>query len=388
MTVVTTAVTSASGAIIATVTGTGGTVGTGTATMTDRDRDRGNRDRGDRGRDRDRDRDRGDHRAGSLGRIPAVSDAAAKRRRLAGGLAGATLTELTPLLSAYVAAVNAEGPSSICDLLHDQLMKAREQLGLAKRTNLLLSVASPPRRSSLSHADDFRSRTSTTAHASPVQVLGAHVGDRDAARLFVGGLPHDCTDDDLASLAGQLRFVVTPDAAELLECRVLPGRGCGYLRYASWDAAEEAFAALQGRAVDGWPQPLRLQWATPKPGQVGGGRLGEVLATQSEAGSNSAQGLNDPPSLTNREELEAQGLEPTRLFVGQIARDSEAGQTLRPMFEQYGEITEFRWVQEKGVLYVAFSAFEEARAALQALGNMAIPGVSKGLNVRFSQRRF
>merc|ERR1712157_616436 len=48
------------------------------------------------------------------------------------------------------------------------------------------------------------------------------------------------------------------------ECRALPGLGCGYLRFSSWEAASEALSALNERAVTGWPKPLSVKWATPK----------------------------------------------------------------------------------------------------------------------------
>lgn len=276
---------------------------------------------------------------------------------------------LTQLLNAYVAAINGQSPPSACDLIHDQIMKTREKLRGAG-------------------VSDVRVRASPAAAAAP----SSQMGDTDKGRLFVGGLPHDITDDDLASLAGQLTFRGLPrDSCKLLECRVLPGKGCGYLRYASWEAAEEAYAALQGRQVEGWTQVLRLQWASPRPASHGQKQsaLAQAVAAVAELKNASAplgQGPPDPLAFASEAEIEDQGLDPTRLFVGQIARECDANISLKPLFELHGQLQEFRWVQEKGVLYVAYTYFEQAQAAMRSLGNYSLPGISKGLNIKFSQR--
>lgn len=293
--------------------------------------------------------------------------------------------DLTVLLAAYAAAVNGDGPRNACDLIHEQLMRERER-------------QMSHRGGGRSHGGGYQSAHRSVDHHSHHGRSGGHHGrspaderqsDRDSARLFVGGLPHDCVDEDLASLANQLQFSVHPSGCRLLECRVLPGRGCGYLRYASWEAAEEAFAALQGRQVEGWTQVLRVQWAAPKPG-AGGDDRGERAAAEAERiAAQPPQAPLDPLCEASQEEVEASGAEPTRLFVGQIAREAhDAGGVLRPIFEHFGHLLEFRWVQEKGVLYAAYSSFAEAQLAMRKLGQRPVPGVSKALNIKFSQRRF
>mmetsp|Transcript_33452 Transcript_33452/g.104283 ORF Transcript_33452/g.104283 Transcript_33452/m.104283 type:complete len:428 (+) Transcript_33452:406-1689(+) len=281
---------------------------------------------------------------------------------------------LSQLLGAYVAAVHGQSPASACDLIHDQIMKTREKL-----RDVAVVAASCP------------SNMRTRAAATVASTTAGSVGDLDKARLFVGGLPHDVTDDDLGSLAGQLTFpTLPPDSCKLLECRVLPGKGCGYLRYASWEAAEEAYGALQGRQVEGWTQVLRLQWASPRPASHGQRQAAApqpgALAAAEPSGAAATQGALDAMAFASQAEIEAQGLEPTRLFVGQIAREGDAATALRPLFELHGQLQEFRWVQEKGVLYAAYTTFAEAQAAMKSLSGYCVPGVSKGLNVKFSQR--
>jgi len=313
----------------------------------------------------------------------AVSEPPAKWRRVGEPAAAAGSSELiNSLLTAYVAAVNGSGPATACDLIHDQIMKTRESM---QPVNL---------------SDSGRMRSAAVATTSLLNPgscvsggIGVGGGDPDKARLFVGGLPHDITDEDLMSLASQLSFPTLPlDSCKLLECRVLPGKGCGYLRYATWEAAEEAFAALQGRQVEGWTQVLRLQWASPRPasGRSSAQPLPSPPVADPQTLPGMQQGSLDPMAYATQAEVEAQGLDPTRLFIGQMARECDAGGTLKPLFEQYGALQEFRWVMDKGVLYVAYSTFEEAQAAMQGMCNRSVPGVSMGLNVQFSrrQRRF
>lgn len=323
---------------------------------------------------------------------------ATKRRRME-----APAVELASQLATYITAVQGSTPRVVCNALHEQLMDVRDKL---KVQSPVSPVAAPLELGeSQAHAvphpasqvDEWRTSsgreewsgliggclTAAGQRPSPAAtsgVLGAGSSNRDAARLFVGGLPHDCTDEDLASLAAQLTFVTSPEASHLLECRVLVGRGCGYLRYASWEAAEEAFVALQSRQVEGWPQVLRVQWASPRVPQP---EMGTPCTQQcfNEVGL-------DGLCFATRAEIEAHGLEPTRLFIGQIAREADVTTYLRPLFEAYGELQEFRWLHEKGILYITYQTVEEAQAAMQALSNFSMPGITKGLNVRFSQRRY
>lgn len=316
-----------------------------------------------------------------------------KRRRVdTGGSGGA---DLGVLLAAYAAAVNSDSPRTACDILHEQLMQARDQAKAAPRGDYssstpkfqVLGTASPA-------GNNFMGGSSLTGMSGTGAGAGNSGGGDGGARLFIGGLPHDSVDDDLASLASQLNFPLPPQSCQILECRVLPGKGCGYLAYSSHEAAEEAYLALQGRQVEGWTSLLRVQWATPKsgPGSAEPPRShynSAAAANAAAAVMQQPQGQLDPICFASQPEVEAQGLEPTRLFIGHIARDAyDAGTSLRPVFETFGQLAEWRWVQEKGVLYASYTTFPEAQAAMQAMCYRTVPGVSKSLNVKFSSRRF
>eukprot|EP00929_Paragymnodinium_shiwhaense_P063993 TRINITY_DN32020_c1_g1_i2.p1 TRINITY_DN32020_c1_g1~~TRINITY_DN32020_c1_g1_i2.p1 ORF type:complete len:160 (-),score=35.98 TRINITY_DN32020_c1_g1_i2:179-658(-) len=148
---------------------------------------------------------------------------------------------------------------------------------------------------------------------------------------------------------------------QMLECRVLNGRGCGYIKFVAWEAAQEAIANLNDRSVAGWQLPLRVRWATPKgvpPAQGGpaprleGGQLVMQAPTHDET------------------HVRSQGLDPRRLFVGQIERN----------------LSDRSILQDKGICYVQYSTFQAAASALATLQHQVLPGVSspQGLNVKFS----
>jgi len=290
----------------------------------------------------------------------------AKWRRIDPGPA-----DIDHLLSTYSAAVKSDSPESTCNFLHEQMMKMRRQSAAPAAIKLATKLATSTSLSSMSAA-------------GPI-VPGA---GSDGGRLFIGGLPNNCSDGDLLSLASQLKFSLPPASCQLTECRVLAGRGCGFLCYSSGEAAQEAFESLQGRTVDGWSQALRVQWAAPKPAQEGQAPEQQQATDIWSAVTTDQSAPPDPLCLATKAEVEAQGLEPTRLFVGHIARDSDPTAALSTLFQSFGPLLEFRFVQEKGILYVAYATFEEAQAAMKALNSAAVPKVSAGLNVRFSMKRY
>mmetsp|Transcript_73932 Transcript_73932/g.154085 ORF Transcript_73932/g.154085 Transcript_73932/m.154085 type:complete len:525 (+) Transcript_73932:73-1647(+) len=282
---------------------------------------------------------------------------------------GPASVDLHTLLTAYSTAALQDSPRGTLDLLHEQIIRARE---INPRGNYSSAPAARPA-----------------------------VAQGDRARLFVGGLPNDMVDDDLGALAAQVEFSLPRSHCELLECRVLTGKGCGYLKYTTVEAAQEALAALNNRQVAGWASPLRVQWASPHAGSHGdrlssggGGSHGHgngysrISQASAMALVGEPHGALDPLCFASRHEVEAQGLDPTRLFIGQLFRNlPDADQTLHPLFEQYGQMREFRWVADKGILYATYNTFEEAQAAMQGLSGRPIEGISKSLNVKYSQRR-
>merc|ERR1712060_373216 len=137
------------------------------------------------------------------------------------------------------------------------------------------------------------------------------------------------------------------------------------------DVAQNAMQAL-----------LKSQTATAQLG-------GHAAVAQAVAGGslNGMQMKSNP----SRDELivVAQGLDPKRLFVGQLARGISNKETLSGIFEPFGQVESIRLLEEKGVAYVQYTDFESANAALLALNGKHFPGISReqGLNLTFSKRR-
>lgn len=334
--------------------------------------------------------------------------------------------EFESLKVAYLSAVDGDTPAGICDELHRKIMARRPA------TRQLLAIA------------PFAQSALLGGGQEAMPMLAAGCEERDAARLFVGGLPYECTDEELKALVEQVQFSLPPFQCQLLECRVLPGRGCGYVRFSSWEAAAEAIQALNERAVSGWLTPLRVRWATPK-GQspfegtaaaaavaqpqekllqlalqqvVGGAAHADGLSTALTAllggaapGAAAAQLAANNASVaqltaaaavasslgsigavgSSQEEavIAAQGLDPKRLFVGQLSRELTDKAALARLFEPFGQIESLRWLEDKGVAYVQYADFGAANAALTTLGGKHIPGISRdqGLNINFSRMR-
>eukprot|EP00929_Paragymnodinium_shiwhaense_P017467 TRINITY_DN12675_c0_g1_i1.p1 TRINITY_DN12675_c0_g1~~TRINITY_DN12675_c0_g1_i1.p1 ORF type:complete len:565 (+),score=133.66 TRINITY_DN12675_c0_g1_i1:82-1695(+) len=332
------------------------------------------------GYDRVRERDRFDGRDRRDDRSRPYESSSSGRPVLAAHKAPQVDATLDALKIAYMTALDTDGSAALCTELHEKIMRqsgkrggggARGGMGGGRGTPELQGIAKP-----------------------------AVMDDRDAGRLFVGGLPNECTDDELKALVSQLSFSVPPRDCEILECRVLTGKGCGYLRFSSWQAAQEAIDNLNDRAVDGWPLPLRVRWATPKggggggpPGGGGGGGGGGATENVSRALQDIFDELGDSVSTDNLPgggdefEISNMGLDPRRLFVGQLSRDVRDKAILHALFEPFGEIEHIKWLQDKGVCYVQYRDFTPAATAVATLDRRVMQNITTkdGLNIKFSK---
>lgn len=260
-------------------------------------------------------------------------------------------TSLESLKAAYLAAVDGGANEDLCYELHRKIMAAR----LTKVPSGILSKLS-------------------------LQKPSLDSEGPDDARLFLGGLPLQCTDDELLLLIDQIPFDLPHSQSMITECRVLTGKGCGYLKFSSWEAATIALDALNDREVAGWTQPLRASWAVPKSGQ------------QPEARTHSAEARADKTleyQTAEESGLAAQGLDPRRLFVGQLARELRDQSALARIFEPFGVVENIRWLQDKGVAYIQYSSFEAAQSAMSQLSGQSVSGVTRreGFNIKFANVR-
>mmetsp|Transcript_32314 Transcript_32314/g.57942 ORF Transcript_32314/g.57942 Transcript_32314/m.57942 type:complete len:269 (+) Transcript_32314:116-922(+) len=238
----------------------------------------------------------------------------------------------------------------------------------------------------------------------------------DDARLFVGGLPYSCLDEELAFLAEQIAFDMPSSMCQLLECRCVAGKGIGFLQYSSWDAASTALKALDQRRVEGRDVLLNVKWSEHK-GKVSGfektlaksrgevdtmkERVLHMMATDrkgskgSNGGKGGKKGSSDGAAAGSGEESEqsvvGQGLDSNRLFVNHLNKDLKDKDVMTAAFKPFGEIESLRWFQMKGIAYVKYARFEDARAALNALAGKHLPVLcvkaSDGLDVSYAQSK-
>lgn len=434
----------------------------------------------------------------------------------AAGPSGGTVQEWETLKAAYMAAIESETPDKVCDELHRKIMAARMAQKLAYAAPIQTLVPAAVRVLGAGGGGGGGSGfpggglgyTNNDENFVPPEVWscsGQIVDDKDSCRLFVGALPVECTDEEFLALVNQVSFPgLAREACQVLECRVLPGRGCGYIRFSSWEAAAEALSVLHERSVSGWPHPLRVRWAMPKSGASSGGGIGggggpdrgglaldsvravavnqamQGMMTRNNGcsaglgsssasslgggggfsgglgggggglGANMAGGLGGGQSGglsggfgggvgggfgggglgggglgglgssgglgggglgggglgggslggvlgdgdlggggNDEGSLLAQGLDPRRLFVGQIARELADQSHLVQIFEAFGQVEHVRLLAEKGVAYISFVDFASAKMAMEALKHKHFPGVSRegGLNINFSRTR-
>lgn len=297
--------------------------------------------------------------------------------------------------AAYLAAVESTAPMSVCTELHWALMQLRPS-----ERSWGNGGGGYGRERNVSQPSLYGERSAIPALAAPSRPKGSgnpH-DDVDAARLFIGGLPVEIQDSELKALIDQLQLSGSPSDTEMLECRVLPGRGCGYIRFGSWAVAEEAIAALDERQVNGWAQSLRAKWAVPKEEQKprsGGSSWGGSDQWSSRSGGGYSDRSSDyrrPREAAPRSRRDDAGsgeVEECRLFVGQVARGTRRGE-LEALFQPFGAIEELKHLEDKGVAYIQYVNADDAKQALQATNGQKVEGVSrddKGLNVQFSKKR-
>lgn len=342
-------------------------------------------------------------------------DRDAKRRRLV-GLEGESGFSAIPtrisedferLRDEYIAALEDGSPRDVCDRLHERLMEARpghSRRSHAGRSHVDAAPPQPPRVPRGPSPRPMRPSPPPRTGRRPISRMGPTVStnraERDASRLFIGGLPSACSEEELAHLVNQLPLRASRSGRELVECRVLPGRGCGYVAFASREAASEALEELHDRQVKGWERPLRARWATP----TGGDRNPDydrdldrerdrspvhALPNGRGGGGRVASRPTSDISLRGSGGTVVDGVDYRRLFVGQLQPMEGAHERLYALFESFGPLEECRYLERKGVAFVSFQHERDARDAMKGLNGSTVAGISRndGLSVKYAQKR-
>mmetsp|Transcript_74999 Transcript_74999/g.219704 ORF Transcript_74999/g.219704 Transcript_74999/m.219704 type:complete len:515 (+) Transcript_74999:58-1602(+) len=259
----------------------------------------------------------------------------------------------------YLAALEDGSPRGVCDGLHCQLMDLRTMPygrgGAGPRHSGM-----PPRLPSL---------PSSRRPPSPAPRVAPPPRPRTPWRLFISGLPAECIEDELVHLVNQLPLGGSQGGHELVECRILRGKGSGYVTFASREAASDALSELHDRQVKGWEQPLQARWAEGEASPDRGPRRAAAPA---------------PPPPGDAEEINRR-----RLFVGQIQSMEDGQERMHELFEPFGPIEECRYLDRKGVCFVTFEQEVDAEAAVNEMNGATIAGVSRneGLSVKVAQQR-
>jgi len=165
----------------------------------------------------------------------------------------------------YCQAVDGDAPDDICDELHRKIMMTRPS-----RRGYMGQWQGQWQGGKGGGKDNAKGASAPGLRlvGEPREPIGAlpdfasSCDERDAARLFFSGLPPEATGKELKSLIDLVPFTVS--TSQLEECRTLPGKGLGYVRFNTWEEASEALHALHGRQVDPWRTPLNVSWSKPR----------------------------------------------------------------------------------------------------------------------------
>merc|ERR1711957_815773 len=132
----------------------------------------------------------------------------------------------------------------------------------------------------------------------------------------------------------------------------------------------------------------KAQWADPPKGGKGGkgkGKAGKSKGKDGDRGKGgSTFGSSDRGRHTTEwRSLDGEGgenddIDPTRLFVGQFEKGA-AKESLHELFEPYGEIEDFKYIDGKGVAYVTYVRRDDAERARASLNESHVVGISSNL---------
>mmetsp|Transcript_60804 Transcript_60804/g.131928 ORF Transcript_60804/g.131928 Transcript_60804/m.131928 type:complete len:542 (-) Transcript_60804:97-1722(-) len=180
------------------------------------------------------------------------------------------------------------------------------------------------------------------------------------ANIWVGGLPQQIDEATLRQLFESF--------GQILEVKVCPpkngNQSFGFVNFSSPEIAQGAIAAMNGYEYEGTPLIVRV--ANSAMGKGGGG--GQWGAWDPSGGQASSS---------------------TNVYVAGLPEGSDE-ETLKQMFEQFGEISKTRVLPPKtGTLpfgFVDFASVEAAQMAIKTMHGQAVPGGGE-LQVRLANAK-
>lgn len=310
----------------------------------------------------------------------------------------------TRLREDYLVALVDGSPRERCDELHEKLMATRpcwprrksdekwtankqpvrpprKDASPLSRRSARPSPQPHPRRSSRRSPATRRSEKPLDVPPPPRNGDNRSGNDvKGGHKVYVTGLPLDCSNEELAHLINQLPLRSAPRGGRVLvETDVLAFRGAGYITFKTREAARDALEELDDREVKGWDSTLSARWVTwpgrePEP----------ATEPQGRRSGRSRSRRRSPMKAASEDQVDK-----CRLFVGQLQVMENGVSRLRALFGPFGPIEECRYIESKGVAFIGFRSERDARAALKQMDGATIAGVSRndGLSVKYASKR-
>eukprot|EP00933_Yihiella_yeosuensis_P046157 TRINITY_DN4163_c0_g1_i1.p1 TRINITY_DN4163_c0_g1~~TRINITY_DN4163_c0_g1_i1.p1 ORF type:complete len:339 (-),score=109.10 TRINITY_DN4163_c0_g1_i1:42-1058(-) len=169
------------------------------------------------------------------------------------------------------------------------------------------------------------------------------MGDKDAGKIFVGGLPKDCSNDALSNWAQQFGTVAK---AEVIIDPNGVTRGFGFVTFEDPEVVQQVLANKDNNQLEG-------KWVDVKQATSPG---------------------NSPPAGKGYDPRNP----PTKIFVGGLPRTATE-ESVKAHFSQYGTVTETQMKmaddgQCKGFAFVTFEDASSTKAVLDNYGTNEFEG--------------
>lgn len=235
-------------------------------------------------------------------------------------------------------------------------------------------------------SSDFGGAAPYGSHAAPAGGAASPQYDPDGFKLFIGGLPSDCTAEELT--------MVFSTYGEVNKVHVMPphrehGRVAGFVYYKTQQAGEDAISVLDGKykiRVDA-EQPILVKWAQPKDKGAGKGDKGAPTfdhwgsgggAGQGQWAGGGGQGGPAPPTSPGwgsgePPQQKFQTPEGWKIFAGGLPLDISEGE-LQTVFSTYGQVVKLHIMPANAQGHVAafiyYASEQSAEDAIKVLNKV------------------
>ncbi|KAJ7570721.1 hypothetical protein O6H91_01G132900 [Diphasiastrum complanatum] len=113
-----------------------------------------------------------------------------------------------------------------------------------------ISTATPRKSLAPGQQGNYKPSYQGSGYGAPHSQNFGSENDQNNSTVFVGGLDHNVTDEELRQVFSQF--------GEIVYVKIPVGKGCGFVQYTSRASAEEALQKLHGTVIG--QQTIRLSW--------------------------------------------------------------------------------------------------------------------------------